>query len=370
MQDGGDPDLEPRGSGRGAQAARPTIADVARIAGVSVTTAARALSGRGYSSAEARRRVQAAAETVGYVPNFVARSLRHGRTNTIGLLVADVENSYYSSIAKNVEALAAEAGYSVMLCNTDENPAKERELLDLLEGLRIAGVIMTPTGGNKRRLQQIQRAGIVIVQIDRVVRQLAADAVLVDNEAGAYEAVTALIDAGHQRVGLLAGHPEVTTGSERTQGYLRALEDHGVPLEPTLMAGRSFRRDHALEDARELVDRKRGATAIFAANNILAEASVFAVKEAGLNIPADISLVAFDDVEWMRMMDRPITAVRQPIAEMASAATQILLRRLRGDNGSATTLTFRPSLVLRDSITPPSPSSRRSEQRMPQAGDA
>jgi DNA-binding LacI/PurR family transcriptional regulator len=335
--------------------ARPTIGDVAARAGVAVATVTRVLSGRGYASAEARTKVLAAAEEIGYTPNVIARNLRLQKSNTIGLLIADVENAFYSSIAKHVEAVATAAGHSIILCNSNDDPVREREYLDLLEGIRVAGVILTPTGGNRRRLEQMQRGGITIVQVDREVHHLSADLVLVDNERGAYEAVSALLEAGHTRIGLLAGRPQVITGSGRTEGYLRAHRDHGVPVDPGLVRGASFRRDHAIEEARALLALDPPVTALFATNNVLAEGGMLAIQEAGLHVPDDLSIVAFDDVEWMRMLDHGITAVRQPVADIARSAAKMMIRRLdEEETGAPATIMFRAQLVLRDSIGPPS----------------
>lgn len=345
---------------------RPTIGDVAAVAGVAVATAARAMSGRGYSSASARAKVLTAAEQIGYVPNVIARNLRLQKSNVIGLLIADVENSFYSAIAKHVEAAATATGHAIILCNSSDDPAMERQYLEVLEGIRVAGLILTPTGGNRRRLEQMQRDGIEIVQVDREVHHLSADLVLVDNERGAYEAVTALIEAGHTRIGLLAGRPQVITGSTRSAGYLRALRDHGLQAEPALMRGGSFRRDHAVEEARALLALTPPVTAIFAANNVLAESCVLALKEAGLRVPEDVSLVAFDDVEWMRMLDHGITAVRQPVVDIARMAAKMMVRRLNGEEtGRAATVMYRAELVRRDSIAPPAAGGRYQSSGFP-----
>ena len=182
-----------------------TVADVAKKAGVSVSTAARVLSGSGYAAEGTRRQVLEAAKDLGYVPNQIARSLRTKQTRLIGLLIGDVENSFYSVIAKHVEAVAKDAGYHVVLCNSDDEPAIEREYLELLEGMRVDALIVTPTSKNRRQLAQLREKGIVIVQVDRRVDGLEADAILVDNEAGAASAVTHLIEAGHSLIGILTG---------------------------------------------------------------------------------------------------------------------------------------------------------------------
>jgi LacI family transcriptional regulator, galactose operon repressor len=328
-----------------------TVSDVAAKAGVSVSTAARVLSGRGYASEDTRRLVMEAARELGYIPNQIARSLRTRRTNLIGLLIGDVENSFYSVIAKNVESVAKEAGYHVVLCNSDDDVDNEREYLQLLEGMQVAAVIVTPTSKNRRHLTRLLEADLVIVQMDRRVHGLAADAILVDNEAGAASAVTHLVEAGHERIGIVTGELDVQTASRRLAGYERALRDHGIPIRDELIRTGSFHRDHAVEDATDLIRARPAPTAIFAANNILAEATLMALDQQGLSVPGDISVVGFDDVQWMSMVESPLTTVRQPVAEMARSAAELTLRRL-GETAPSrpSTVVFRTELVERASV--------------------
>jgi LacI family transcriptional regulator, galactose operon repressor len=328
-----------------------TIADVAKHAGVSISTAARVLSGRGYAADETRRTVLEAAKELGYVPNQIARSLRTRQTNMVGLLIGDVENSFYSVIAKNVESVAKDAGYHVVLCNSDDDPADELEYLKLLEAMHVDALVVTPTTKNRRALANLIDKGMVIVQVDRRVEGLSADAILVDNEAGAISAVTNLIDAGHTRIGILAGDVEVPTARQRLAGYERALGDHRIPVRAELIKTGSFHRAHAIEDATELIHAKPAPTAIFAANNILAEALLIALEQEGLRVPRDMSVVAFDDVQWMSMVQPAVTTVRQPIADISRSAAELVIRRLReGRDGGATTVLFRTELVERASV--------------------
>ena len=329
-----------------------TIADVATRAGVSVSTAARVLSGRGYAAEETRRVVLEAAKDLGYVPNQIARSLRTRQTNMIGLLIGDVENSFYSVIAKHVESVAKDAGYHVVLCNSDDDPEIERDYLKLLEAMHVDALVVTPTTRNRRSLVDLLGKGLVIVQVDRRVDGLRADAILVDNEAGAMSAVMHLIDAGHDRIGILAGDVDVPTASQRLEGYRRALREHGIVVSDDLIKTGSFHRDHAIEDATELI--RAAPTAIFAANNILAESLLIALDAEGLRVPRDLSVVAFDDVQWMSMVEPAVTAVRQPIADIARSAAELVLRRLReGRDGAPSTVTFRTELVERASVGTP-----------------
>ena len=329
-----------------------TVADVARKAGVSVSTAARVLSGNGYAADTTRRQVLDAAKAIGYVPNQVARSLRTRQTRMIGLLIGDVENSFYSSIAKNVESVLKDAGYHVVLCNSDDDPESERGYLTLLESVRVDGLIVTPTTKNRRELARVMH-DVAIVQIDRQVEGLGADAIVVDNEGGAFSAVSHLIDEGHTRIAILTGELDVATASQRLGGYRRALSRHGISIQESLIKSGSFHREHAIEDAIELIRARPAPTAIFAANNILAEGTLMALDQQGLRIPRDMSVVGFDDVQWMSMVDPPLTTVRQPLADMASAAAELMLRRLReGREGRPSTMVFETELIVRGSVAP------------------
>ncbi len=330
-----------------------TIADVAKEAGVSVSTAARVLSGRGYASDETRRLVLDAAKTLGYVPNQIARSLRTRKTKMVGLLIGDVENSFYSVIAKNVESVAKDAGYHVVLCNSDDDPDVEREYLKLLEAMRVDALIVTPTSKNRRDLARLHEKGMVIVQVDRRVEGLTADAILVDNESGAELAVSHQIEAGPPSGGSHPGELAVPTAQQRLAGYERALRDHGIPVRDGLVKTGSFHREHAIEDATDLIRATPAPTAIFAANNILAEATLIALGQDGFRVPRDVSVVAFDDVQWMSMVEPSVTAVRQPVADMARSAAELALRRLReGREGPPSTIVFRTQLVERGSVGP------------------
>ncbi len=329
-----------------------TVADVASRAGVSAATAARVLSGRGYASEKTRQVVLTAAKEIGYVPNHVARSLRTRRTMLAGLLIGDVENSFYAVIAKKVEAVAKAAGYQVVLCNSNDDPETEKQYLQLLEGIQVDGLVITPTGRNQRHLRRLVDKGTVIVQIDRMVDGVNADAVLLDNEGGAMTAVSHLIAEGHTRIGILTGPREMLTARERLDGYERALREHGIPVRPELIKAGSFLHDHAIEAATDLLRSRPAPTAIFAANNVLAEGCLLALGGLKLKVPTDVSLVTFDDVPWMSIVTPQVTTIRQPVADMAQGAAELLFRRLRDNGPASSTSVFRSELVIRGSVAP------------------
>lgn len=333
-----------------------TLVDVARQSGVSVSTASRVLSGQGYVSVQSRQRVQAAAESLGYEPNEVARSLRLNRTRIIGLLVADIENFFYSQVAKGVTSVARAHGYHVVLANSEESRSVEAHQIQMLASLRVDGLIFTPTGGNRRQLEErFISANVPVVQVDRRVRGLAADVVLTDNIGGAREAVEALIAAGHTRIAILAGSQQVTTGRARLEGYRQALAAHGIPFDDSLVRTGSFTRDSAIQHAQSILDMRPRPTALFAANNILAEGAARALVESQLVVPRDFSIVAFDDAPWMSVLPQPLTTVDQPAREAGGVAATILLERLSGKGDSAPqSVTLSPRLIVRNSVGRPS----------------
>ena len=328
-----------------------TVDDIAKRAGVSPSSVSRVLNGRGYASEAMRRRVIGAAQDLGYTPNRVAQSLRLKQTRILGLIIADVENAFYSQIAKGVEAVAKEAGYYVVLCNTSDDPREEDHYLGLLASLQVDGLVITPTARNGSRLKGLLSGGMRIVQVDRRVAGLKSDAVLVDNVGGAYELVRHLLAHGHSRIGVLAGSTEVTTGHDRLEGYKRALREANLEVDAALVMAGSFRREAAKEAVQCLLGVSPRPTAILAANNVLAEVCLQTLSEFQLRVPEDISLVAFDDPLWMRLVNPPLTAMAQPTTQMAQVASDLLLRRLREATPTEpVTIVLEPKLRLGASV--------------------
>jgi LacI family transcriptional regulator len=307
-----------------------TIVDVAKQAGVSIATVSRALSGRGYASPDVKERVRQAARQLNYRFNATARSLKVKRTNTIGLIITDITNPFYAYLASGVLDCAKEKGYHVVVCATNEDPQMEREDLNVLLEQRVDGIIAIPSGENRHIWQQVIDMNTGLVLIDREIPGLSqVDCVLVDNAKGAYLATKHLIELGHSRIGLMSGPDTTTTGKERRRGYVEALEDAGLSADPTLVQGSSFMRESGYLAVQALLALPQRPTAIFAANNVLGEAAVFALRERGLKIPADISLLMFDDVPWAAMIQPGITVISQPTYNMGCMSLKLLDQRLQ-----------------------------------------
>jgi LacI family transcriptional regulator len=335
---------------------RPTISDLAREAGVSRSTASRAMSGSGYVAASVRERIRASAERIGYVPDTVARSLRHRTSRAIGVLISDLRNPFYADVATAVEQRLRSVGYHIILANSDGLPEEELAAATLFTGSRVAGVIVAPVSPIASRFAD---AGIPVVEIDRQMIPGGCDAVLLENEAGADVATTHLLELGHRRIGLLLGEMSWATGPERLAGYRGALARAGVPFDDTLLVRGSGHPTEAEHLARQLLDRAPDVTAIFATNNLMAEDAIAEIQGRGLAIPDDISLVAFDDIPWMSIVQPRVTAVAQPTLDIGRTAADLLVARMTGvAPPEATVVRLHPDLVIRGSTAPPRPDRR------------
>ena len=324
-----------------------TLKDVARAAGVSQATAARALGGYGYASATARRRVQESAGRLGYTPNAVARALVSNATLTVGLVVGDIENPFFAAVARGLSDVLEAAGYTVLLANADEDPERERRALRALRSRRVDGLAVVPAPG--ARLEEVVAAGVALVQLDRAVRGLAADAVLVDNSAGAAAAVSHLIGLGHRSIGIVCDSPQISSTAERIAGYRKALRAAGIEADPGLVSIGGPRQGEALRAAFDLLQRSDRPTAVFTASNFMTHGVLQAARELGLRIPSDLALVGFDDLDWTTLVDPPLTVVSQPVVELGRTAGERLLARIHGDTSPPRRVRLHTQLIVRGS---------------------
>lgn len=333
---------------------RATLKDVAKKAAVSVSTASRALNGYGYASASVQQRVRKIARELGYTPHAAARSLKLQRTCTVGLIIADIANPFYSFLADGVLDRARPLGYHVILCATNEDAQLEREYLQVLLQERVDGIIAVPTGNNLELWRQAMAEGTRLVLVDREINGITTDVILVDNVRGAYDAVSYLIHLGHIRIGIISGPRVTTTGEGRLQGYYQALQEAHLPVDPALVRVTSFKRVSGFEALDALLALDAPPTAIFAANNVLGEAALFGIRERGLGIPDDISLLLFDDVPWASLTTPRITLVSQPARTLGVAALERLVQGLQaGDKILPQRIVLQPELLIRESCAPP-----------------
>ena len=332
----------------------PTITDVAREARVSASTVSHVINETRFVSDQVKQRVHAAMEALNYQPNVIARSLRTRETLTVGVVVSDVTNPFFTSIVRAIEDEVLKQGYSIILCDTDEKPEREQAYLRLLMGRRVDGLIVAPSSGNADLLRSAIESGLPVVLLDRSIPGLTADVVLSDNESGAFDAVSYLIGMGHRRIGIIAGRLEVSTGADRMAGYVRAIRTHGIPADESLIEVAKFKRDIAYDKTMKMLNRAEPPTALFVCNNVMTAGTMAALKAAGKKVPEDISVIGFDDSEWAALMDPPLTVVAQPIVELGTRAAQTLMRRIsRGRVKTPRAVVLKPELILRDSCARP-----------------
>jgi LacI family transcriptional regulator len=327
-----------------------TIRDVARAAGVSTATAARALGGYGHSSPAARRKVSESARVLGYRPNVVARALVSRATTTVGLVVGDIENPFFAAAARGVSDVMDAHGYTVLLANADEDADRERRAVDALRARQVDGMVVVPApGASPGHLADLVSAGVPLVLLDRVVAGVEADSVLVRNTAGAAAAVSHLIRLGHHRIGVVSDLPEITSSAERIAGYRRALHAGGIAADPGLVSIGGPTQADGEAAALRLLDRPDRPTAVFTANNFMTVGALRAARALGLRIPDDVALVGFDDLDWTTLVQPPVTVVSQPVAALGRTAGERLLARLAGDRQSPRRIRLEAHLIVRGS---------------------
>jgi DNA-binding LacI/PurR family transcriptional regulator len=305
--------------------------EVAEAAGVSIATVSRVFSNKPHVRPELHARVLAAAAALGYQPSRVARSLRMQRSQVFGLIVSDIQNPFFTTLARAVEDVAHRHQHTVFFCNSDEDIEKEKLYIDLMEAEQVAGVIISPTTESSSACQWLIEAGIPVVVVDRRLIGLQVDTVLVDNMAATASLVAHLIADGHRRIGAMTGLSTSTTGHERLAGYTQALRNHDLPLAPALVRQAIPTEAMGAILAADLLDSGQGLTAVFAGNGQLAAGALREIRRRKLRIPDDIALVAFDEVPWMALVEPALTVIRQPIYEMGLTAADLLLRRLEDD---------------------------------------
>lgn len=328
---------------------RPTAKDVAASARVSTSTTSRALSGSGYVSAAAKRRVLEAATTLGYVPDAHARKLRVGFGRDIGVMVTTLQNPFYSELATSIEATLQAMGYQMILATDNGDNEAQLAAIDRLMSMRVAGIILTPV--SVAAIDRLIRNEVRVVQVDRVVGRSRTDAVLSANEEGAAKATRHLLDRGHRHVAMVIDEIKWTTGRGRLRGFRRAHEDCRLPLDDRLVTFASTDVEVARLQVGRLLDEHPELTGIVAANGLMAEAVFREAQSRGLAIPRRLSLVAYDDVPWMSMVKPPITTISQHTAEIGATCASMLVEGLeRPDPRLRTTRYVRPDLVIRGSV--------------------
>ena len=332
-----------------------TIRDVAKRAGVSAMTVSRVLNNSAHISRRARERVEVAIAELGYVPNELARSLRFKQTNTLALILTDITNPFFTTIARGVEDVASTAGFNVIFCNTDESEEEQKEYLTILVKKQVDGVLLVPAQSSADAVSYLQECRVPVVLLDRRVEDCRVDSVRCDSEGGAYRLTQLLLDQGHRQIAILTGSEKVSTAVDRVIGYRRALEEAGVAVDESYIMHGEFTQASGEVMARQALRLARPPTAVFAANNFIALGAYRALRAAEIEIPGQISLVAFDDLPSALVLEPFLTVAAQPAYQMGQRATELLLERLANTASEQPQEIILPTeIIVRQSSGPPS----------------
>jgi DNA-binding LacI/PurR family transcriptional regulator len=331
-----------------------TLFDLARELNVSISTISRALSRPEMVAPATREKVLAAVKQFGFQPNEIARSLRTRQTKTIGIIVPDITNWFFGVIVKAVGEVAKSNGYSVLVCNADEDPAGEEHALNLLRDRKVSGIINCPMGANLKLWRELKKTGIPVVELDRVSGLEKVDTVVLDNEKAADMAAAHLIGLGHHRIATIAGPQHLSNGRARFSGFKKALRKNSIPLPPEYVEYGDFREGSGHDAAKTLVSLQNPPTAIFIANSEMAGGAIGALRECRVKIPTQLSVVAFDDAHWARYLDPPLTVIAEPTEAMGRCAAELLLARLnsRSTSRKLNLEVFPAELIVRKSTAP------------------
>jgi LacI family transcriptional regulator len=332
----------------GSRRRRPTIYDVARLAGVSTATVSRALNDTGQVAEAKRIAIDAAVEQLGYRPNTIARSLVTRSTQTIALLLPEITNPFYAELVTGIQQLTLERDYTMLLCTTDFDPEQEERYLRLLRAKHVDGALVDGLVLPPERIARFVEDGFPIVCLDRDVNSPAVPLVQVDNRMGARMATEHLLALGHKRIAHIMGAP-ARISEERLLGYQGALSQAGVAPDSSLVALGNFTESGGHDAMQALLTAETGLTAVFAANDLSAIGAMNAIVASGRSVPADISIVGFDDLRLAQYTSPPLTTIRQPAGEIARHSTELLLGMIAGRKPHKLHHLFTPELVVRSS---------------------
>ncbi len=334
---------------------RVTIRDVAARAGVSVGTVSHVLNDSAGVGAELRERVEAAVAELGFVPSQLGRSLRRKHSDMVGMIIPDIGNPFFPSVVRGLQDEAARAGFQVILCNSDNDPAKQADFIKAVQSYRPAGIVIIPADESDLEVPTGKdgQPAFPIVYVDRVPANFPGDCVVADNYEGGRQAAEHLLALSHRRFGLIGGPPGITTSSERMRGFTDVLAKAASPGAAWTMAEAAFDRSSGFKAAVDLLHGSMQPTAIFAANDLMAIGVLDALRVEGLNCPKDVAVVGFDDLDVATLTEPSLTTVRQPGYEMGMAAAALLRERVSQPDAVTRRLTLETHLIPRSSSAAP-----------------
>jgi DNA-binding LacI/PurR family transcriptional regulator len=330
-----------------------TIKDIAKSVGVSTATVSHVINETRFVSEPLRIKVNAIIEELGYQPNRIARSLVMQKTHTIGVIISDIQNPFYTALVRGLEDATSPLGYNVMLCNTDEDTDKEIGYLKALLEKRVDGIALATCfqGDEHPLISQLNQ--VPVITIVRKMTRLKSDAVFADNIGGAYEAIEHLVSLGHRRISVISGPSGISSGGERLEGVLKAFVKHEINPNEAWMRTGDFKRESGYVLAKSILSLKERPTALFVSNNQMTLGALKAFRELDVKIPKDVSIVGLDDTDWSILLDPPLTVIYQSPYDMGNNAGRMLLQRVLKKRKRFKTKIIPAELIQRQSSGPP-----------------
>jgi DNA-binding LacI/PurR family transcriptional regulator len=334
---------------------------IAAKAGVSLGTVSHVLNNSARVRDELRAKVMEAVNALGYQPSELARGLRRDKTNMIGMIIPDVTNPFFPAVVRGAEDVAFANGYRLVLCNTDNDHAKELVHLQELRTYLPAGLIVIPSSFSdlSTQAESYRKAGSAVVCVDRLPRQWNGDSVTVANEEGAYDATSYLVRLGHHRLAAITGPLHLTNAQQRLAGFRRAVKEAKLTVEPEYILEATFDRAGGRAKASIVLRMLPRPTAIVAANDMIALGVLQAITEAGLRCPEDVSVIGFDNLDIAELTNPALASVHQPGYQMGATAARILVGRVGGDSSAFQHVELRTELKIRQSVAPPPPTDEK-----------
>lgn len=329
------------------------ISEIAHIAGVSTATVSRVINHSPAVKPETKEKVMQVIAEFGYTPSAIARSLSIQSSLNIGVIFPDIANPFFSGALNGLSKVAEEYRYNVFFCNSDENTDKEHRFLEQVKEQRLEGIIISPVDTNDRRtlklLEGLEKAGIPVVLLDRDLKDGNFSMVIAENEKGAFDAVQVLVNEGHRKIAIIEGSPSNRPVYERTEGYKKAMKAAGIPIRSEYIVRGNQKSDPAYEMTGQLMRLDDPPTAIFTCNNMMTIGCIQYLTEQGIRIGKDISLIGFDDIEVLRIVNFGLSVVHRSETEMGKIAMEMLVRRMKDPDGKKEKVVLPTEIILRGS---------------------
>lgn len=327
-----------------------TIRDVAKIAGVSISTVSHVINKTRYVSPELRKKVNDIMKKLDYEPNLLASSLKTKKTGTIGLVISDSSNLFFAFMQTYIENIFTSQGFSLIVSNSHYDLEKEIEVLKMMRSKRVDGILIVPENIDSRQMESIDRSGIPIVIIEREIQGAKLDSVLIDNRIGSFNATEYLIGLGHRRIGYLDRMVDKSHSIERKKGYLSALRKNNIEIREELIIRSGFSCEDGYKATKYLINLKESASAILTFGDFAALGSIKYIYDKGLSVPDDISIIGFTDMPICDYTRPSLTTIKYPVSEIAKASSNILLSRIKEPNGfHKKKIILKPKLIIRES---------------------